>query len=96
MYNLSTLDMQILEVVSRKNFCTIWDVHAQLNSYDIILVMRAMHTLRKERIFASEFRERDTLLLKRKTSVFGSQSQGNFALGKVKLVGGHQEFNGTS
>ena len=30
MYNLSTLDMQILEVVSQKDFSTIWDVHAQI------------------------------------------------------------------
>ena len=28
MYNLSLLDKQILEVVSQKDFSTIWEVHA--------------------------------------------------------------------
>ena len=70
MYHLSTLDTQILEVVSQKDFSTIWDVHAKLNSYDIILVMRAMHTLRKEGYLRQEFRGELTLYyLKRKTGV---------------------------
>jgi hypothetical protein len=72
MYNLSTLDIQILEVLSQKDFSTIWDVHAQLNSYDIILVMRAMHALHKEGYLRQEFRGTLTLYyLKRKASVFG-------------------------
>ena len=61
MYNLSTLDIKILEVLSQKDFSTIWDVHDQLNSYDIILVMRAMHTLRKEGYLRQEFRGTLTL-----------------------------------
>ncbi|HET6540325.1 MAG TPA: hypothetical protein VFG46_07565 [Chryseolinea sp.] len=80
MYSLSPLDMQILEVVSQKDFSTIWDVHAQLNSYNIILVMRAMHTLRKEGYLRQEFRGTLTLYyLKRKTNVFGEfKVKGNF------------------
>ena len=70
MYNLSTLDMQILEVVSQKDFSTIWEVHAKLNSYDIILIMRAMHALRKEGYLRQEFRGTLALYyLKRKTGV---------------------------
>jgi len=70
MYNLSTLDMQILEVVSQKDFSTIWEVHAKLNSYDIVLIMRAMHALRKEGYLRQEFRGTLTLYyLKRKTGV---------------------------
>lgn len=70
MYNLSTLDMQILEVVSQKDSSTIWEVHAKLNSYDIILIMRAMHALRKEGYLRQEFRGTLTLYyLKRKTGV---------------------------
>jgi len=72
MYNLSLLDTQILEVMSQKDFSTIWDVHANLSGYDIILVMRAMHTLRKEGYLRQEFRGTLTLYyLKRKTAVFG-------------------------
>ena len=71
MYNLSLLDTQILEIVSQKDFSTIWEVHAELNSYDIILVMRAMHALRKEGYLRQEFRGALTLYyLKRKTGVF--------------------------
>ena len=72
MYNLSTLDMQILEVVSQKDFSTIWEVHAKLNSYDIILIMRAMHALHKEGYLRQEFRGTLTLYyLTRKIGVLG-------------------------
>ena len=72
MYNLSPLDMQILEVVSQKDFSTIWEVQGKLKSYDIILVMRAMHTLRKEGYLRQEFRGTLTLYyLKRKVNVLG-------------------------
>jgi hypothetical protein len=60
-YELSSLDLQILEFLSKKDFVTIWEVHSKLDGYDVILVMRAMHNLHAQGYLGQTCNRTETL-----------------------------------